>query len=52
MERTVYLPDGCSWTNAFTGETYEGGQEITVKAPIETLPVFYRSDLEQKFNFA
>lgn len=52
LERAVYLPGGCSWTNAFTGETFNGGQEIVVKAPIETLPVFYRSDSDRKFNFA
>lgn len=39
-ERTVYLPQGSQWTNLWSGETLEGGQTITVQAPIEQIPVF------------
>lgn len=40
--RKVYLPEGASWTNMHTGETFAGGQTIEADAPIETLPVFLR----------
>lgn len=29
----IYLPQGNIWFDAWTGEEYEGGQEITVKVP-------------------
>ncbi|MDR2402455.1 MAG: hypothetical protein LBD78_00315 [Spirochaetaceae bacterium] len=41
-ERKVYLPAGAAWTNAWTGETTEGGQTITVAAPLDQIPVFTR----------
>ncbi|MCO7127902.1 family 31 glucosidase [Sporolactobacillus shoreicorticis] len=41
-QRTVYLPEGASWTNAHTGKEYQGGQRIMVNAPIETLPIFLK----------
>lgn len=37
--REVYLPPG-SWKHALTGEAFEGGQRVTVQAPIGTPPVF------------
>ena len=40
-EREVYLPAG-SWKNVNNGETLEGGKTVTVKAPIEEIPVFER----------
>ncbi len=42
-ERRVYLPQDASWKH-FDGETYEGGQWITVPAPLEEMPVFERVD--------
>ncbi|MDR3338062.1 MAG: glycoside hydrolase family 31 protein [Treponema sp.] len=39
-ERKLYLPAGEKWTNAWTGETTEGGKTITVAAPIDQIPVF------------
>lgn len=41
-ERKVYLPAGV-WYNFFTGEKFEGGQEITVHADWEQIPVFVRA---------
>lgn len=41
-ERTVYLPAGCSWVNAATGEILPGGQTVTAAAPLDTVPVFVR----------
>ena len=41
--RQMYiLPGGASWTNAWTGETFEGGQKVHVAAPIEQIPLFTR----------
>jgi alpha-D-xyloside xylohydrolase len=39
-QRELYLPAGCSWEHAWSGETYQGGQLITVNAPLEEIPVF------------
>lgn len=36
----VYLPCGKTWTNAWTNESFEGGQWISVDAPIEQIPLF------------
>ena len=41
-ERTVYLPKGYLWTDAFTKTVYEGGQTVTVPAPIDVIPVFVK----------
>lgn len=42
----VYLPAGASWTNAWSGEQFKGGQWITVDAPIEQIPLFARDGFE------
>ncbi|MCB9600337.1 MAG: hypothetical protein H6720_08285 [Sandaracinus sp.] len=39
--REVYLPPG-TWFHVWTGATYEGGQTITLDAPIGSPPVFSR----------
>ena len=41
-QRQVYLPSGCSWTDAHTKQVYEGGQYVTVPAPRDVIPVFLR----------
>lgn len=41
-ERRVYLPAGCSWTDAYTKTVYAGGQYVTVPAPLDIIPVFIR----------
>ena len=33
-ERDVYLPAGAHWTDAWTGQEHQGGQAVTVAAPI------------------
>lgn len=48
VDRTVYLPAGCKWTDANTGEIYEGGQTVTVPAPLDIIPVFVREGSELK----
>ena len=40
--RKVYLPAGCKWTDANTKQVYEGGQFVTVPAPIGIIPVMIR----------
>ncbi len=40
--RDVYLPAGAQWFHVFTGEMHEGGQTVSVDAPIGTPPVFAR----------
>lgn len=42
----VYLPKGASWTNAWNGEQFRGGQWIKVDAPIEQIPLFARDGFE------
>ncbi len=40
--REVYLPEGSSWYNFYTGEYYTGGQTIIAEAPYERVPLFIR----------
>lgn len=40
--RMVYIPKGCNFKNAFTGELYEGGKYYTIDSPIDQIPVFYK----------
>ena len=41
-ERSIYLPKGAKWTDANTKKVYEGGQTVTVPAPLEIIPVMIR----------
>jgi len=41
--RDLYLPKDNKWVNFWTGETFEGGQEITVDAPIDKIPLFVKA---------
>ena len=41
-ERSIYLPEGATWKDAYTGKVYEGGQTVTVPAPIDVIPVMLR----------
>ena len=41
--RKVYLPEGSRWTNYWTGETLEGGQEMEVATPLSQIPLFTRN---------
>jgi alpha-D-xyloside xylohydrolase len=40
--RVVYLPEGARWTDLHSGTTHEGGQWVTVEAPLSIIPVFAR----------
>lgn len=46
VEREIYLPAGSTWTDAYTKKTYDGGQKITVPAPIDIIPVMVRDGKE------
>jgi alpha-D-xyloside xylohydrolase len=41
--REVYLPAGTDWYNYWTNEKVHGGQTVTVKAPIDIIPLFVRA---------
>ncbi|WP_181433459.1 TIM-barrel domain-containing protein [Curtobacterium sp. MCPF17_031] len=41
--RSVWFPAGDSWTDWFTGKTYEGGTTADVTTDLTTMPVFVRS---------
>lgn len=43
-KRSVYLPAGATWKDAYTGKVYEGGQTVTVPAPIDIIPVMIRDE--------
>jgi len=45
-ERSVYLPRGSTWTDPLTGLVHEGGQSLSLPAPIETIPVLLRNGRE------
>lgn len=45
-EKTIYLPKGARWKDAYTGREYEGGQTVTVPAPLEIIPVMIRDGAE------
>jgi len=44
-QRSLYLPAGPAgvrWVNAWTGEVYAGGQTLSLPAPLEQIPVFFK----------
>ncbi|KXX67647.1 TIM-barrel domain-containing protein [Flammeovirga sp. SJP92] len=41
-ERKLYLPKGHTWYHLWTNEKYEGGNWVTVDAPLKDLPVFVK----------
>lgn len=41
--RSVYLPAGSQWTDAWTGQAYQGGQQVQVQAPIDVIPLFLKN---------
>ena len=38
--KTTYLPSGASYRHFFTNETYAGGKNVTVDAPLDEFPLF------------
>lgn len=41
--RVVWLPPGQRWIDYWTGKAYEGGQEVTLPAPLTHLPLLVRA---------
>jgi alpha-D-xyloside xylohydrolase len=41
-ERDVYLPEGASWLDAWTGEPVKENGWLTAAAPLERIPVYLR----------
>ena len=41
-QRAVYLPRGARWRDTATGALYEGGQTVTLDAPLSRIPVLAR----------
>jgi len=41
--RKVYLPAGATWTDAWTGKKFEGGQTVIAAAPLETIPLYLKN---------
>ena len=42
-KRMVYLPEGATWTDAWTKKTYQGGETAEVDTPLGKIPVFYKN---------
>lgn len=47
----VYLPAGVRWTDAWTGETLDGGQWIERAAPLDLIPIYVRDGAEVLKSF-
>jgi alpha-D-xyloside xylohydrolase len=41
-ERQVYLPAGATWQDPISGAVHEGGQSLTMAAPLDRIPVLLR----------
>ncbi len=41
-ERQIYLPAG-NWIDWWSGETFDGGKQHTIKAPLDRLPIYVRA---------
>ncbi|MDE3236661.1 MAG: DUF4968 domain-containing protein [Bacteroidota bacterium] len=41
-ERKLYLPSSTGWFDFYTGQYYNGGQQITAAAPFERIPLFVK----------
>jgi alpha-D-xyloside xylohydrolase len=42
-QRSVYLPAGATWTDAWTGRKFKGGQTLDVAAPLAKIPLFLKN---------
>ena len=41
-KRHLYLPSGTKWREVVSGDVYRGGVWVTVDAPLDRIPYFYR----------
>ncbi len=44
--RKVYLPEGSSWINVFSKDSFTGGQWVDVDTPLDQIPLFSRNGME------
>lgn len=42
-KKRVYLPEGASWIDYYTGQYYNGGQYIYADAPIHRIPLYVKA---------
>ncbi len=50
--REVYLPAGSDWYDYWTEEKFAGGRTVTVRAPIDVIPLFVRAGSIVPFGVA
>ncbi len=43
VQRKVYLPQGSTWFDFWTGESFAGGRTVTKAAPIDIIPVYVKA---------
>lgn len=43
VQRQVYLPQGATWFDFWTGESFVGGRTVTKAAPIDIIPVYVKA---------
>ena len=44
--RKVYLPAGTTWTDAWTGEVFQGGCSFTAEAPLSRIPLYLKASAQ------
>jgi len=49
-EHTLYLPAGDRWIDAWTGQTHDGGQSLTVSTPLHKIPFFVREGSDIRYG--
>ncbi|MET1250179.1 TIM-barrel domain-containing protein [Sporolactobacillus sp. STCC-11] len=43
--RKIYLPKGTDWIDYWSGKSYNGGQTLTYKADLSTMPIFIKDNV-------
>jgi alpha-D-xyloside xylohydrolase len=41
--KEIYLPQGTAWVDFWTGESFEGGQDLDYQTPLDILPLFVKA---------
>jgi len=49
-QRPLYLPAGTNWTDAWTGQCFEGGQRLLADAPLARIPLYLRANARLPIN--
>jgi alpha-D-xyloside xylohydrolase len=45
-QRSVYLPSGATWRDAWSNQRHTGGRRLDAEAPLERIPVYLRGDAD------